>query len=362
MVSMLAPESLTQGHGHGHGNGRGYFTKKAPAWPHRTSSAKSSTVPPLVSPLPRSDRATILVGPKQVKFKVDKKLLCAASSFFRDQLDDPSQAKTVSLWLPGESPDMFALFVEWLHSRSTFRAYLDDAIHTAHETSHQATREFHWALIHLHLFGSHLSMYHLQDLAMDALQDLYLRCDWDVAPSLISYLYTNCESLPSVRLRRWAVAMVAFSMASGSHMKFHPQDSDTSEPSHFQELLDTHPEFRMDYAVHKQKARASRLDIRLKNPQLRIPANKLRNEERAFGFRECSFHSHRAAVGQRRCPHASLTPETPNSSVRHPSEFILAGLSMPSHRQAEPLANLDDLEEQVANALRHMRSISSTRK
>ncbi|KAI9171520.1 hypothetical protein HJFPF1_01006 [Paramyrothecium foliicola] len=356
MVSVFAPESLTPF--------SNPFNKMSS---HQSSLTKSSsTSSSSTTSSSRSERATVLIGPKQVKFKANKKMLCAVSSFFREQLEDHSQPKTVSLWLPGESPAMFALFVEWLHSRTTFRCFLDDAINTAHETSHQATRDFHWALIHLHLFASHLSIFHLQDLAMDALQDLYLRCDWDVPPSLISYLYTKCESLPSVRLRRWAVAMVAFSMAGGSHMKFHPQDSDTSDPSHFQKLLETLPEFEMDYAMHMRKIRSSRLDIRLKNPQLRIPANKLRNDERAFGFRECSFHSHRAAVGQRRCPHAMLAPDSPVSPMGHPSELVLTGLSAPGRRDNElsptgPMSNVD-WEDELAKTVKHMRSISSTRK
>ncbi len=40
----------------------------------------------------------------------------------------------------------------------------------------------------------------------------------------------------------------------------------------------------------------------IKNPQLRLPENKLRSEERFFGFRQCSFHSHRSAVGEGVCP------------------------------------------------------------
>jgi hypothetical protein len=326
--------------------------------------------PTPTSPTGRSERATVLIGPKQVKFKANKKLLCSVSSFFREQLADQAQAKTVSLWLPGESPAMFALFVEWLHSRHTFRIFLDDAINTAHETSHQATREFHWALIHLHLFASHLSIFHLQDLAMDALQDLYLRCDWDVPPSLITYLYTKCEALASVRLRRWAVAMVAFSMASGSHLKFHPQDSDTSDPSHFQKLLETLPEFEMDCSMHMRKIKGSRLDIRLKNPQLRIPANKLRNDERSFGFRECSFHSHRAAVGQRRCPHASQATDVPMPNSGRASDLILTGLAAPSPSprggDSDSYDNLDlsneKWDEEMTKALKHVRSISSTLK
>lgn len=149
-------------------------------------------------------------------------------------------------------------------------------------------------------------------------------------------------------------------------MKFHPQDSDTSDPSHFQKLLETLPEFEMDYSMHMRKIKASRLDIRLKNPQLRIPANKLRNDERAFGFRECSFHSHRAAVGQRRCPHAMVGPEGRSLDMGRSSELVLTGLSAPSHRENESFTNLalsdERWDEEMTKAVKHVRSISSTLK
>ena len=250
--------------------------------------------------------ATLLVGPKQRKFKVNKHLLCSASPMFKQLLNNSKKGNTKSiLWLPGESASMFALFVEWLHARHSFRWHLDDTIATAVETSPKALRDVHWAIIKLHLFASNLSLHHLQDLAMDGIQDLYLKCDWDVPPGLVEFIYTKCEPLPAVRLRRWAVAMVAFSLTGGSQMTFHPQNAQTSDPSKFHALLNTIPEFAADYTVHLSKMRDSGLDVRLKNPQLRILANKLKNEERAFGFRECSFHSHRSTIGERRCPHDS---------------------------------------------------------
>jgi hypothetical protein len=327
-------------------------------------SSKFSGTPNMSS---ASSRATVLIGPSQAKFKVNKKLFCAASSFFRDQLQqqDPT-SKAISLWLPGESPAMFALFVEWLHDKASFRCYLDDAINEAHETSYQATRDFHWALIHLHLFASHLSLFHLQDLAMDAIQDLYLRCNWDVPPSMVAYLYTKCESLPSVRLRRWAVAMVAFSLAGGSYseLDFHPQDASASDPNRFQPLLESLPEFAMDYTMHLRKMKASRLKLRLKNPQLRIPANKLRNEERAFGFRACSFHSHRAAVGQRQCPHdlvgadkITSIPETLPTSFDELSGLGLGARPL-RHNFVQPIYP-NAWEEDIAQAVGHIQTVTA---
>jgi hypothetical protein len=201
---------------------------------------------------------------------------------------------------------MFGLFVAWVHSPGAFRRFLDDSIAEAYETGEQAAQDVHWAVIRLHLFAAHLDLHKLQDLAMDAIQDLYLKYDWDVPPRLIIYLYTQCEPLFAVRVRRWAVAMVAFSLTvdNNERLKFHPQDSTTSDPARFRAFFDSLPEFATDYTMHVRKMQAAGLDIRFKNPQLRIPANKLRNDERMFGFRECSFHSHRAAVGERRCPYS----------------------------------------------------------
>lgn len=228
---------------------------------------------------------------------------------------------------------------------------------------------------------------------MDIIQDLYLKCDWDVSPSLITYLYTKCEALPSVRLRRWVVAMVAFSLtgssSNASPVKYHPQDSQTSDLTHIHALLESLPEFAADHAIHIQKMDDSGLDVRFKNPQLRIPANKLRNEERAFGFRECSFHSHRATVGERRCPHerkrmiraANATAQS-NGFVELPAtnvdKFDLAELPggalndplvgrKPAIKGEEPIPGLSYLSQQEEEelrekALKHMRSISSTLK
>lgn len=342
-------------------------------------------------PKPPAEMATILIGPKQHSFKVNKKLLCAASPFFREKLEGSSHSRPVSLWLPGESATMFALFVEWLHSRSTFRWYLDDAVNAAQETTRQAVQDIHWTIIRLHLFASHLDLYPLQDLAMDALQDLYLKCDWDVTPTIINYIYTKCEALPAVRLRRWAVAMVAFSLTGGSHMSPHlphthseadtdpdagdaqaeDEDLPKDPPRRFHALLHALPEFAIDYAMHVRKMHASGLDLRFKNPQLRIPANRLRNEERAFGFRQCSFHSHRATVGERRCPHDASRggrarkrdEDSMIFELESPvQEDSLAGLSAPRRKAEEAVPPPLFAELEAEKSLKHIRSVSSTLK
>ena len=282
-----------------------------------TTATNTSTA---TKPLPKlaCETVIILIGAKQAEFHVNRRLLCTASPFFRHQLQNHpcrNSYKPATLWLPGESATMFSLFVEWLHDQRNFRSHLDDSIATAtatatatahseaSTTTTKANQDIHWAIIRLHLFAAHLNLYSLQDLSMDAIQDLYLKCDWDVPPGLVIYLYTQCEAIASVRLRRWAVAMVAFSLTVSWHVKFHPQGRETSDPARFRALLDSMPEFASDYAVHVRKMKRSRLDLRLKNPQLRIPSNDLLNEKRVFGFRECSFHSHRASVGEGPCPH-----------------------------------------------------------
>ncbi|KPM43865.1 hypothetical protein AK830_g2721 [Neonectria ditissima] len=350
------------------------FDRLASASKGSRPRASSRGVTP--SPPPPGPLATVLIGPKQQRFKVNKRLLCAASPFFSERLQDPTHTRPISLWLPRESAPMFALFVEWVHLGPSFRHYIDDSVLNARETGDQNLRDFHWAMIRLHLFASHLGLHRLQDLVMDAVQDLYLRCDWDVPPSLITYLYTECEDLASVRLRRWGVAMVAYSFNGGPHIDFEAHDPTESEPARFSDLLDQLPDFSADYDLHMRKMRESGLDISFKNPQLRIPANRLRNDERAFGFRQCSFHSHRATVGERRCPHevgssAKFHRIHPSMSARG---SVVAGLSTPSRRNHEfvpqPLfsGRLDEDDDEagdddeISKAIKHVRSISSTLK
>jgi hypothetical protein len=130
---------------------------------------------------------------------------------------------------------------------------------------------------------------------MDALQDLYLRCDWEVSLSFVHFLYSDCYAEHAFRLRKWAVAMVAWTLA---------MQRSESVGSEWQHLMDNTPVLAHDYAMHLAKMAGSRgANLCIKNPQLRLPANKLRSEERFFGFRQCSFHSHRSAVGEGPCPH-----------------------------------------------------------
>ncbi|KAM0253049.1 hypothetical protein ACHAQJ_007480 [Trichoderma viride] len=283
------------------------------------SSLSRRTLDKALPPTPgpdASELSTILVGPKKRRFKVNHPLLCDVSPFFQERLEDPFHSQTVSLWLPSESPAMFGLFVEWVHSPDTFRDYLDNVIISAHKKSEQASLDIHWAIIHLHLFASQLSLDYLQDASMDAIQDLYLKYDWDVPPKLVVYLYTECEAEPAIRLRRWAVAMVAFCLAVGGHLRFPSHDLATTDPNQFWALFQSLSEFSADYAQHMENMKESDHDVRLKNPQLRISADGLCNDGRLFGFRECSFHSHRSAAGEGLCPHAVV--RTPSRAMSAP--------------------------------------------
>ncbi|KAG7138067.1 hypothetical protein HYQ45_004719 [Verticillium longisporum] len=270
--------------------------------------------------------ARVLVGIEQREFRVNKKLLSATSQFFRDQLDATPAGilqlslvqKSVPVWLPqqtsstpiqllDESPAMFELFTVWLHQRDAFRRHLDDMIAMVSDAPEETSECFHWALVNLHIFAAKHDLDQLQDMAIDALQDLYLRCDWDVTPEFVTFLFGERGARTTMRLRRWATAMVAWSIAGGP---CHPRDQDAN--CLFEPLLKQFSDFNAEYVLHVAKLNKGKLDARIKNPQLRIPANKLRNDERQFGFRQCSFHTHRAAVGERRCPHAATSMELDN--------------------------------------------------
>ncbi|SPN96784.1 uncharacterized protein DNG_00304 [Cephalotrichum gorgonifer] len=289
------------------------------------SLAKSASMASIKTRYTFGDTIRVFVGHERQEFRINKTQLCTASPYFQEKLKY-MDADSV-MYLPRDSPAMFELFAAWIHEPHTFRRHLDDAISaacdassppagqhpapdsnsnkngdkseaaTAATTATNPCQRLHWALVRLHLFASTLSLSPLQDAAMDAIQDLYLRRDWDVTPRFVSFLYSQCTADSSLRLRRWAVAMVAYSLSNPAASRA------TSAPSQFQRLLGLHPEFSAEYAGHLRKMGASGLDIGAKNPQLRIPANRLRNEERRFAFRQCAFHTHRASAGEGRCPH-----------------------------------------------------------
>lgn len=102
--------------------------------------------------------------------------------------------------LQDQCPDMFDLFCYWINERRDFHYFIDEA------EGDGSCKDLHWDLINLHLFAAQLQIPELQDLAMDAIQDLYLRCNWDIKPELIRYVYQECDPRDSCRLRKWIVA------------------------------------------------------------------------------------------------------------------------------------------------------------
>lgn len=274
--------------------------------------------------LPGAEIVRLLVGSGKAKreFAIHEKLLCASSSFFREELDamssvpstpegqlpaahgqDATTVTTEIMWFSEESPEMFEFFILWLYQRNSFRALLHQMTTTVtakpgpHTTAENSRRALHWNLVRLHLFAAVVRLPALQDIAMDAIQDLYLQCDWDVSHRFVRFLYGECTREQSFRLRKWAVAMLAWTVDSNNG------GGEAGEAHPFAELFDELPELWGDYLKHTDKMASSRTNARVKNPQLRLHANRLRNEERHFGFRQCSFHSHRSAVGEGRCPH-----------------------------------------------------------
>ncbi|KUI66422.1 hypothetical protein VM1G_01389 [Cytospora mali] len=300
-----------------------------------------------LGPLPEAEMVRVLVGPSKQEFTIHKKLLCASSAFFRHNLETVESAPSSPgselpaasrvhhdkiLWLSGECPEMMELFVLWLYQRSSFRILLEQMIESvavqpkpANKAEIQVGRRaLHWNLVRLHLFAADIRLPALQDTAMDAIQDFYLRCDWDVSPRLVRYLYQECTRGESLRLRKWAVAMLAWTLSN-----------EGSDPLAYSRGLFTEvPGLWEDYGKHMDRTADSRADVRVKNPQLRLPRNKLKNEERHFGFRQCSFHSHRSSVGEGRCPHDLEQPSVLGLMVDIGCEDMIPPLS-PIEAEAE---------------------------
>ncbi|ROV94616.1 hypothetical protein VPNG_09219 [Cytospora leucostoma] len=132
-------------------------------------------------------------------------------------------------------------------------------------------RALHRSLVRLHLFAAFIHLPTLQDIAMDAIQDFYLRCDWDVSTSLVRHLYQDCSMEQSFRLRKWAIAMVAWTLSNGG-----------SDPLAYNKLFAEFPDLWEDYVKHVHRLVDSNVDVRIKNPQLRLARNKLKSEEQTF--------------------------------------------------------------------------------
>ncbi|KAK4235002.1 hypothetical protein C8A03DRAFT_18192 [Achaetomium macrosporum] len=269
-----------------------------------------STRQTVVGSLEGCEVVTVLVGDEQREFTLHRKLLCDSCAFFKSYIDAiPSPASSSSkgtsgddeddsvLWLPNEAPDMFELFVLWLYQRKRFHTFIDHALLALCPDDRRTMRT---NLVRLHLFAAVIDLPALQDTAMDALQDMYLRFDWDMSPAFLAFLYGDCEAAHAVRLRKWAVAMLAWTLHGAPDGK----KEVAAMAAQVDRLFAAYPDLHADYSMHLHKMAESRADVRIKNPQLRLPANELRSGERYFGFRQCTFHSHRATVGEGTCPHA----------------------------------------------------------
>ncbi|KAI0453671.1 hypothetical protein F5B21DRAFT_505132 [Xylaria acuta] len=239
------------------------------------------------------DTVTVMVGPKRDEFFIPRRLLDSCE-YFRIRLDFARDQTSHVIRLDGQCSDMFTLFEYWLSERKGLDKFIDAA------EFDQSCEELHWDLVNLQIFAANIGEAALQDVAMDALQDLYLRCNWEIDPELVKFVYTECDPEASYclrNLRRWIVAMIAWGMG------------DAEERGALETMFGKCAGLREEYDSHLRKVSASKLDVGFKNPQLRLPSNNLRSEERHFGYRRCSFHTHRSTVGQRRCPHAlSLSP------------------------------------------------------
>ncbi|KAL5596787.1 uncharacterized protein BROUX77_006735 [Berkeleyomyces rouxiae] len=346
-----------------------------------SSSAAATT--PTAAAKRISENVRVFVGPEKQEFIVSRALLCACSPFFGDHL----ARGTNQLSLPTESSSMFELFAVWLHNPVGFPKHLHRALeHVEPEPgrtvdSAAASTRLHWTLVRLHLFAAVLELLPLQDLALDAIQDLYLCRDWDVTPRFISFLYTQCDPFASLRVRRWAVAMVAFALASAEDRaaiaerdtaastdpasRARQTSTAAKDADELQELLARHPEFLADYEMHMRKMDESGLDLAMKNPQLRIPSNTLRNDQRRFAFRQCAFHTHRSTAGQGSCPYGGDDDvESRVGLIRKKSRAmrqqrrqaelqVQLQVQLDRQREHQALAAIHQVQQQQAGQTRH---------
>ncbi|KAJ8118387.1 hypothetical protein ONZ43_g4003 [Nemania bipapillata] len=222
----------------------------------------------------------VVVGPNRDEFFIPKRLLTSCE-YFRARLDLARGQTSLVIRLEGQCPDMFKLFEHWVSERKGLSGFIDDA------ELNQSCEELHWDLVNLQLFAANIGEAALQDVAMDALQDLYLRRNWEIDPELVKWVYTECDPEASYclrNLRRWIVAMIAWGMG------------DAEVGGALETVFGECAGLRGEYDNHLKKVAASNLNVDFKNPQLRLPSNNLRNEERQFGYRQCSFHSHRPVI------------------------------------------------------------------
>ncbi|KAK8056302.1 hypothetical protein PG993_001529 [Apiospora rasikravindrae] len=275
-----------------------------------------------------SENVQVFVGEESREFVIARELLASCSPYFRDRLDATAVLKQQNaqfniLWLEDQDPEMFELFTYWLYQRNDgstskkdFRAIIDDSI------CNDYAEELQWDLVNLHLFAAYVvEVPALQDAAMDAIQDLHLMCNWDISSKFVRHVYVDCDPDASCRLRKWIVAMTAWTLGGGF------ERPGTAQQMH--DLFEGCPDFWRDYVAHISKISKSRVRIATKNPQLRLPSNHLRNDERQFGFRQCSFHTHRSLVKQGRCPHVKAQQQQQEQQQYHHQRSVALALRSP---------------------------------
>ncbi|KAJ1333905.1 hypothetical protein MN608_03903 [Microdochium nivale] len=286
------------------------------------------------SELPGPQRIKILVGQQQHDFSVDRRLLAATSYYFKALIDNHSRFDFVDgqaflvIALPEACPLMFELFVDWLLDENLLAELIENADATNQDECHDLLQD----LVELHLFAARIEVPLLQDLSMDAIQDLHLRCNWDITPGLIAYIYTECDRSESCRLRKWIVAMTAWNVGGMNK---------TIDFAALKNLFEMCPDLWEEYNIHLRKTSRNRLKVQLKNPQLRLPSNNLRNDERQFGFRQCSFHTHRSTVEQSTCPHTFTKAASHWYSAWDSSDDCMSDSSSDSPRGWSPIVDFN---------------------
>lgn len=238
------------------------------------------------------------------------------------------------IWLQAESPAMFELFVLWLYQRSVGLVRLVDEVSAHRAGGVKATSKICRSiglpqnLAELHVFAAKVGIDELQDVALDALQDVFLRCEWQATPKFIRFVFECYDPENAYRLRQWTVAMMAWTLAatgtdllslcfaaSKNRSKKSPREQHPSLSNHHQKqpipefvrrfsaILSDIPDLLKDFVDHVSKLSRLKGSAAQKNPTIRLPTNCMKTDGRQYGFRLCSFHSHRKEVGQGECPH-----------------------------------------------------------
>ena len=137
---------------------------------------------------------TLFVGPERAQFLVHKDVICQVSDFFTKAFNSEfSEAKTASMDLPEEDPNLFEVFVRWLYH---------PLIEDAKETHPDAEKKSHTLLVRLYLLADKYSIVTLKRSIIDHLV-FYIRLNpaGIYAPSLhdLSKIYENAPASSGLR-------------------------------------------------------------------------------------------------------------------------------------------------------------------